>query len=378
MEANGSARLIEHFGAVEDPRIERSKRHKLIDIMVIAICGEICGADDWVAIEAFGQAKREWLASFLELPNGIPSHDTFNRVFRRLNPEQFQASFLSWVQAVFRRTKGQVVAVDGKTLRSSYDSSDGKGAIHMVSAWANENQLVLGQVKVAEKSNEIPAIPALLKLLDISGCIVTVDAMGCQKAIAQAIVEGGADYVLAVKENQGTLYRELEDLFGYADQINWQPVVGDVYESFSKHHGRFERRRVWTIADPDFLFALRDREKWAGLTTLVKLTAERTVGTTTSVETRFFISSLPHTAQPLAAAVRGHWGIENRLHWVLDIAFREDDSRLRKDHAPHNFAILRHIALNLLKHERSAKLGVKNKRLRAGWDHNYLLKLLLQ
>ncbi|HBY92532.1 MAG TPA: ISAs1 family transposase [Chloroflexi bacterium] len=395
MESQTSAGLIEHFGSLEDPRIDRTKRHKLIDIVVIAICGAICGADDWVSIEAFGNAKREWLAEFLELSNGIPSHDTFGRVFSRLDPEQFQSCFLSWVQAVFvpyggypyetislggtprgEVTDGQVIAVDGKQVRGSYDHAAGKGAIQMVSAWATENQLVLGQVKVDEKSNEIPAIPALLKLLDISGCIVTVDAMGCQKAIAQQIVDGGADYVLAVKANQGQLFQELTDLFAYAEVINFQPVVSDFHETFSRGHGRFEKRRCWAIADPDFLFSLRDRDQWPQLHTVVKVEAERTVGQETTVETRFFIASLPHDAARLLAAVRGHWGIENRRHWVLDVACGEDHSRVRKDHAPHNLAILRHIALNLLKHERSAKLGVKNKRLRAGWDPDYLLKVL--
>ena len=376
MAGGGGASLIEHFGELEDPRIERSKRHKLIDIVIIAICGVICGADDWVAIADFGRAKQAWLRQFLELPNGIPSHDTFGRVFARLDPEQFQACFRQWVQAVFKLTRGQVVAVDGKQLCGSYDSATGKAAIQMVSAWANRNQLVLGQVKVHEKSNEIPAIPALLKLLDLRGCIVTVDAMGCQKAIAKQIVAGGADYVLALKENQEQLFNEVRDLFRYAEEQGFKPVVADYHLSDSKHHGRFERRRCWTIAAPDLLRVLRDHEEWANLRTLVMVQAERTTPQQTTVETRLFISSLPPQAAPLLAAVRGHWGIENRLHWVLDVAFGEDGCRVRKDHAPHNLAILRHIALNLLKQESSAKVGIKTKRLRAGWDEAYLLKVL--
>ena len=375
MSKGGGARLIEHFGEMEDPRMERSKRHKLLDIVVIAICGVICGADDWVAIADFGRAKQAWLSQFLELPNGIPSHDTFGRVFARLDPEQFQACFRQWVQAVFKRTKGQVVAVDGKQLCGSYDTEARKAAIQMVSAWANRNQLVLGQVKVHEKSNEIPAIPALLKLLDVSGCIVTVAAMGCQKAIATQIVESGADYVLALKENQEQLFTEVRDLFRYAEECGFKPVVADYHLSDSKHHGRFERR-CWTIAEPELLHMLRDYEQGANLHTLVMVQAERTTPQQTTLETRFFISSLPAQAAPLLAAVYGYWGIENRLHWVLDVAFREDACRVRKDHAPHNLAIVRHIALNLLKQESSAKVGLKTKHLRAGWDEAYLLQVL--
>lgn len=377
MNEEANASLLDYFGALEDPRVERTKRHRLLDIIVIAICGAICGADDWVAIEQFGESKRAWLERFLPLEHGIPSHDTFGRLFSRLDAEQFQACFRAWVQAVFTATSGQVIAVDGKQVCGSYDTARGKEAIRLVSAWATESQLVLGQLKVDAKSNEIPAIPALLELLDISGCIVTVDALGCQKAIAQQIVAGGADYVLAVKGNQGPLFAEVQELFAYADQIDFEPVVGDFALSLSKDHGRFEKRRCWTIADPDFLAFVRDRAKWPALQSLVRVEAERTCQGSTSVEVRYFISSLPPDAPALLAAVRAHWGIENRLHWVLDVAFGEDACRVRTDHAPHNLAILRHIALNLLKQERSLKVGTKNKRLRAGWDEAYLLKVLL-
>lgn len=367
--------LASHFGCIPDPRVKRTRRHELMDMIVIAVCGAICGADDWVAIELFGRAKVGWLRQYLELPNGIPSHDTFGRVFARIDPEAFEACFLTWVQAVFEVKTGQVVAVDGKWSRASYDRTEGKAALQMVSAWATESQLVLGQRQVNPTSNEISAIPVLLALLELEGCIVTIDAIGCQKAIATQLVEQGADYILAVKGNQPALFQEMQDLFAYADEIAYHPVVADACLTLSKHHGRFEKRYCWTIADPDFALYLRHRDCWHGLQTLVKVQTHRTTRSRTSVETRFFISSLPHDAPALLAAIRAHWGIENRLHWSLDIAFAEDRSRVRKDHAPHNLAILRHIALNLLKRDPSS-VGIKNRRLRAAWDSNFLLHLL--
>jgi predicted transposase YbfD/YdcC len=368
--------IADHFGRLEDPRIERTKLHELLDIIVIAICAVLCGADDWTEVELFGNAKLSWLRTFLELSNGIPSHDTFGRVFARLNPEQFQQCFLEWVQAVSQVTGGQVIAIDGKVLRGSCDRVLGKAGIAMVSAWATANHLVLGQVKVDDKSNEITAIPKLLQMLEIAGCIVTIDAMGCQTQIAQAIVDLDADYVLAVKENQGHLYEDVKGLFDAAQEVSFRDVPHDYCKSIDKGHGRLEIRQCWTLSDAALIDYLRNRAGWPNLHTIGKVSAERRVNGQTSREDRYFIASLDSNARRLLRAVRSHWDIENSLHWVLDIAFDEDHQRVRKDNGPANFAVLRHIALNLLKQDKSVKVGIKAKRLKAGWDEPYLLKLL--
>ncbi len=373
MEERPAPSITGYFGSLEDPRSDHTRLHKLIDIMTIAICGVICGADSWVDLELFGKSKEGWLQGFLELPNGIPSHDTFGRVFARLDAQQFRDCFLEWVQAVSDLTKGQVIAIDGKTLRRSHDKSLGKTAIHMVSAWASENRLVLGQTKVAEKSNEITAIPELLALLDISGCIVTIDAMGCQKEIARLIIEGSGDYVLALKDNQRQLYQEVKELFEDADLVT---TAGDFHETVNKGHGRVEHRRCWSIADQGCLSYLNSQGKWPGLQSVAKVTGERRVGEEVSIENRYYISSLPGDAKQLLWAARQHWGIENCVHWVLDIAFREDESRVRKGHGPENLATMRHMALNLLRQDTNSKVGIKAKRLRAGWDEDYLMKAL--
>jgi predicted transposase YbfD/YdcC len=370
--------LPKHFAGVADPRVERTKRHLLIDILVMAICAVICGADDWVGVASFGRAKQAWFKTFLGLPHGIPSHDTFGRVFARLDPEQFRQAFMAWIQAVNDLTHGQVVAIDGKKLRRSHDQRLGKHAIVMVSAWATTNRLVLGQVKTDAQSNEITAIPELLRVLALDGCIVTLDALGCQTEIATAIVAQGGDYLLAVKENQKLLYQDLHDLFQEAQAVEFRETVFDFARTVSKGHGRLEIRRCWTIADPDFLDYIRDGRLWPNLRTLIMIEGERRVGHKISRETRYFIASIENDAALALRAVRGHWGIENELHWVLDIAFREDECRVRKDYGPQNFAVLRHIALNLLTQEPTAKLGIKNKRLQAAWDENYLLTLLTQ
>ena len=354
---------------------ERGKRHKLIDVITIAICGIICGADDWSGIEEYGLAKEEWLRQFLALPHGIPSHDTFGRIFSWLNPQEFEKCFLSWVRAVMKTTKGQVIAIDGKTLRRSHDHTNGKKAIHMVSAWAKENQLVLAQVKVDEKSNEITAIPELLQVLALNECIVTMDAMGCQQEIATIVIEKGGDYVLAVKENQGQLYQDIRELFDGAEEVDFFDVEHTYAKSTNKNHGRIEVRKCWAVTEPDFIHYLRGLENWKNLRSLVKVTCQRQTAAGTNSETRYFISSLNAPAKQLLKAVRGHWSIENGLHWVLDVVFREDESRVRKNHAPENLAVLRHIALNLLKQDTTIKRGIKNKRLVAAWNNDYLIHL---
>jgi predicted transposase YbfD/YdcC len=366
--------LLEHFSSVDDPRIDRTKRHKLIDILVIAICATICGAETWEDFELFGYAKRDWFKSFLELPGGIPSHDTFRRVFARLDPSQFQQAFLDWVRSVTRLTKGEVVAIDGKQLRRSADLAVGKKAINMVSAWAEENRMVLGQVKVDEKSNEITAIPELLRMLEISGCIVTIDAMGCQTEIASEIIQKQADYVLAVKGNQNHLYEDIVGYFDWALSDKFKQTSYTINETISGDHGRVEVRRCYASEDIDWL---RKKGEWKGISSIAMIESERSVaGAEPSRERRYYISSLSADAKQLNRVIRGHWSIENSLHWVLDIAFREDESRIRKDHGPENMATLRHIALNLLKHDKSIKVGIKSKRKNAGWNERYLLKVL--
>jgi predicted transposase YbfD/YdcC len=368
--------IAKHFGKVKDPRIDRTKHHKLLDIILIAICGVICGADGWVDIALFGKSKLEWLKTFMKLPNGIPSHDTFGRVFAAINPEEFEKSFLEWVQAINELTQGQVIALDGKQLRGSQGGENGKNAIYMVSAWATENELVLGQRKVDDKSNEITAIPKLLKMLEITGCIVTIDAIGTQTKIAKTIVERGGDYLLAVKENQGNLYEDIHDLFEDDQQHNFEDAPYQHAKSVNKDHGRIEIRQCWAISDPEYMAQIRDQERWHALKSLVMIVSERRMGDKSEVQTRYFITSLDSDAEKILKVKRSHWGIENRLHWVLDIAFNEDHSRVRKDNAPQNFAVLRHMALNLLKQEHSIKVGIKVKRLKCGWDVDYLLKVL--
>ena len=376
MSLNPVNSIVTHFGEMEDPRSDHGKRHKLLDILVIAIVAVLCGADSWPEVETFGLAKQVWFGTFLELPFGVATHYTFRRVFARLDPEQFRDSFTKWVGAVYELAKGQIIAIDGKTLRRSHDRFLGREAIQMVSAWAQEDHLVLGQVKVEEDSNEIGAIPRLLKMLNLAGCTVTIDAIGCQKEFAGMITDGGGDYVLAVKKNQGHLYRDLQELFEEIDHPDVAFIEHDYYESISKDHGRVEIRRCWTLSDQDCLDYLQDGDKWRGVQSLVMVESERIIQGERSKQARYYISSLPGEAKELLAAVRGHWGIENSLHWVLDIAFREDESRLRKDNGAENMAILRHLALNLIKQEKTSKGSVKAKRLRAGWDNDYLLKIL--
>jgi len=368
-----TATITEHFASLKDPRIQLKTRHKLIDIIIITICAVICGADDWTEVVDYAKAKKDWLKKFLALPHGIPSHDTFGRVFSLLRPEEFEKCFVSWIHTVFKLTDAQTVAIDGKTLRRSYDRSSNKAAIHMVGAWAAKNGIALGQLKTEDKSNEITAIPELLKLLDLKGCIVTIDAMGCQKDIAYRIADQGADYVLALKGNQGTLHKDVELFFEDAQQCNFKDIPHDSFETTDGDHGRVEVRRYVTVSD---LGWLEDQAKWKNLNLIGMVQSERHIGEKITRETRYFISSLPNDAKRFAEAVRDHWRIENQLHWVLDIAFREDDSRVRDRNAATNLAILRRLALSLCKQEKTAKVGIKVKRKRAGWNNDYLLTLL--
>jgi predicted transposase YbfD/YdcC len=365
--------IIEHFGTLEDPRIERTKLHLLIDIVTITICAVICGADGPSDIEQYGHEKHEWLKTFLALPNGIPSHDTIGRVLGRIEPKHFQSCFLRWMQHICQLTCGEVVPIDGKTLRHSYDTELDQPAIHMVSAWAGTNRMVLGQLKVAEKSNEITAIPELIDALDIAGCIISTDALGCQKEIAYRTIENQADYVLALKGNQEYLYEDVKQLFDILLGQDTRSSVLDYYETFDESHGRIEIRRYWTTS---LLDTLRTKEQWRGLQSVGMVEAERSLNGNTTTERRYYILSLPNDAQTFGTSVRAHWGIENAVHWVLDVAFREDMSRIRMDHGPENFAVIRHIALNLLRQETSFKGSIKTKRLKAGWNNAYLAKVL--
>jgi len=374
---NPLASIEECFSNLHDPRVIGRCDHKLLDLIVIAICAVICNADDWVGVETFGRAKESWLSQFLELPNGIPSHHTFRRFFAALDAEAFQGSFTRWVESVFRVTKGQVVAIDGKTVRRSGDKTIGKNAIHMVSAWANSNGIVLGQRKIDDKSNEITAIPELLELLNVSGCIVTIDAMGCQKKIAKAIRDGKADYVLRVKENQGNLYRDIEDWFKFTEDDNSPDMTHTHHRTVNKGHGRIEIRDSYVVNDPLAFEYIRHYEGWPDLNSVAMVVRERRIGDKIQKDVAYYISSLDDDAELILTCSRAHWSVENSLHWILDMIFREDESRIRSGNSPQNFAVLRHFAINVLKKDTS-KGSMKQKRFKAALDDTFLLRLLEQ
>ena len=366
--------IAEHFDDIEDIRIERGKKHKLIDIITISICAVVCGADGWIDIEMYGIARKKWLGKFLELPNGIPSHDTFARVFAQINPDEFNKSFLSWIKGISKITAGEIIAFDGKQSRNSGDEKNDRGVINTVSAWAASNRLVLGQKKVEGKSNEITALPELIKILDLAGCIVTIDAMGCQREIVKKIVEKDADYVIAVKKNQPSLYEQIEQLFKQAIKTDGKDLKMSAFSSKEINRGREEIRNYLMLTD--VTERIDPLQKWEKLTSIGMVESVRVVNGKTSVETRYFISSLWNDAKKLAEAIRSHWSIENSLHWVLDVAFQEDNSRIRKDNAPANFAVLRHIAINIIGQNKSRKLSVRSKRFLASLDEEYSNELL--
>lgn len=368
MTKHTTASIIHHFSSLEDPRVTRQKKHELSDIFFITISAVICGADNWVAIEEFGKAKEAWFTEQLGLINGIPSHDTLGDVFAAIDTEKFSECFSNWVADLACLSEGDVIAIDGKCIRRSIDKASNKAAIHMVSAWAQRNSLVLGQVKVDDKSNEITAIPKLLSQLNIAGAIITIDAMGCQKKIAHQITQQDGDYVLSLKGNQGNLHDDVVTYF--ESSLSPAPIK----KTINGGHGRIETRVLRATDDIAWLTARND---WPGLKSILAITATREQGNKISEETRYFLSSLNADApDKLEHAVRAHWSIENNLHWVLDVAFDEDSNRTRKGHSAANLAVIRHIALNLIKKEKSSKVGVKTKRLKAGWDNAYLLKVM--
>jgi predicted transposase YbfD/YdcC len=366
--------LFDNLLRVTDPRRQHQKFHSLIDILVISVCATICGAEHWTEIEEFGKAKQEWFAQFLQLENGVPSHDTIGRVFSLLDSDQLKMSFLDWIQSAVNLSDGSLVNIDGKNLRGSKSLRSGKRALNVVSAWAAEQSVVLGQVKCEDKSNEITALPELLKVLELKGCIVTIDAMGCQREIVKQIVEKEAEYVISLKGNQGMLHREVKEFMDWAERVKFKGIGFDYFESLEKGHGRIEKRRCWVTEEIDWLEQFAE---WANLKSIIMVEAEREViGGQKTIERRYFLSSLEANAKKALQSARGHWAIENQLHWCLDISFREDDCRTREGNAPENLAIIRHIGINLLKQENSCKLGIKSKRLKAGWDEGYLLKVL--
>jgi predicted transposase YbfD/YdcC len=374
--------LIEHFQDLPDPRVQRTPAHDLIDLLVIAVCTLLCAGESFNDMEDFGKAKQDWFKTFLTLRQGIPSHDPFNRVFAALDPQAFLDCFLRWTQSLRLAVAQEIVALDGKALRRALNRD--QSVKYVVSAWAQSNGLVLGQLKVADKSNEITALPELLRVRELSGCIVTVDAMGCQRNIAKEITEADADYVLALKGNQETVHAEVKSLLdaAVAERAAPRPVGAKlsqaaatlaVLETVEKDHGRMETRRYYQSAELDW-FA--DRAKWAGLRSVGMVEAIREVGGQTTVERRYYLSSLALDAATFARAVRGHWAVENQLHWVLDVQMNEDQSRARAGYAAENLATLRRLALNLLKREKTKKRGIKGKQLNASWNHAYLLRLL--
>lgn len=368
--------LREQFAALADPRVERTRRHALLDIITIAVGGVICGAESWVEIETFGRAKEAWLRTFLDLPNGIPSHDTFGRVFAALDPEQFERCFLAWVVAGTTPVAGEVVAIDGKCVRRSGDAAAGRGPLLVLNAWATARGVALGQAAVPAGGNELTALPPLLNALALDGCTVTIDAIGCQTELARTIRAQNAEYVLAVKGNQPWLAEDLAEFVADAQALACADIAHSTHRTVESGHGRLEVRQVWATDDPDALWYVDPRQRWPDPRSIALVEAERRTGAHASHQRRSYISSLPGDARVLGAAIRRHWGSENELHWVLDMAFGEDQCRARLGYAAQNFALLRKCALNLLRREATTRIGIKAKRLTAGWSDDYLSAVL--
>ncbi|MFZ0564862.1 MAG: ISAs1 family transposase [Chlamydiales bacterium] len=360
------------FSIIPDPRKERNQVYNLFDLITVAILAILCGADDWVEVNLWATANIEWLNQFDICLNGVPSHDTLSRFFRYLDPKAFEKCFISWTQRIAKAVGG-VIALDGKILCNSSDAANGTKAIHIVSAFSAENDIVLGQLATEAKSNEITAFPLLIEMLDLKGATVTIDAAGCQKDIAKAIREKGGDYVLALKGNQGKLHDEVENFFNQAIAVELEDSGCDYYKNEEYSRGRREQREVWTIDDIEWL---PQKGKWKDLESLVCLKSTRTQKGNCTIEMRYYISSLSSDACKLAHAIRSHWGIENKLHWQLDVSYREDGCKICKDHGAENFSVIRRATLNILKGDKKTKAGIKNKRSKAGWDRRYMLELL--
>jgi predicted transposase YbfD/YdcC len=369
-----SKSVLKHFQHLQDPRVGRRRDHNIVAIVTMAILAVLSGADGFVAIETYGKAKQAWLETFLDLPNGIPSHDTFGRVFSMLEPQELEKSFLGWMSTITEKLDIKLIHVDGKTAKGSYDRESKLKALHSVSAWSSEHGLVLAQQKVDSKSNEITAVPLLLKLLNLKGTVVTLDAMGAQIEIARQIHSGGGDYVLALKGNQGLLSQQVEDWFSQAQTHNWQGIEYSYHSTIESGHHRIETRQVWTVP-VSLLPPLHRQDQWLGLTTVVMVKSRRQLWNKTTTEVRFYISSLSAPAQGHNRVIRSHWSIENSLHWVLDVTFNDDASRIRQGYAAENMGLLRRLSVSLLKREPSGR-SLKMKRYKASLDNDFLMKIL--
>lgn len=367
--------LFGYIEEIEDPRVPRTKKHLLKDILIIAILAVIAGAEGWEDMENYGIAKQEWLSEFLELPNGIPSDDTFRRVFERLDPESLEKCLEQWVQSIIGSIQGEIIPIDGKTLRGSYDRNQGQSALHLVTAWASEQRLVLGQVRVEDHSNEITAIPALLELLDIEGAIITIDAMGTQAKIVQQIRHQKADYILTLKANHPTLFSQVKQWFSETQAQGWDGIDHDYYKTVTKGHHRTEKRYVWAIRVGE-MGGLYQQQQWSGLQTIVVVERIRHLWNKTTHDIQFYLTSLPPNAQFLCHAIRTHWSIENNLHWTLDVTFSEDQCRIRSEHSPQNLALLRRLALTVLHQEKTFKRSLRQKMKQAAMNNNYMMTVL--